>query len=93
MTIRPLHRFTSQQCDIMRVALKSHFMVLVDAMWDASTGAGVMACIDSMSALIGAYEMLWTTADERSLVADEAHVLREEMRSTSRDRIAAFGEI
>lgn len=80
------------QCSIIKDALRSYRIVVIDEMFDTSSGKHVLQLAARLQATEQLWAQLYVHQDMRDACHDEAYVMKEETQRMVRDRIELFGE-
>lgn len=80
------------QCSIIKDALRSHRIAIIEDMFDTSSGKRVLQLAARLQATEQLWAQLYVHPNMRDLARDEAYVMKEETQRMVRDRIELFGE-
>lgn len=80
------------QCNIIKEALRAHRLILIDDMFDTSSGKRVLQLAARLQAIEQLWGQLYVYPDLRDTARDEAYVMKQETQRVVRDRIELFGE-
>lgn len=80
------------QCSIIKDALRSYRLAVIDEMFDTSSGKRVLQLAARLQATEQLWVQLYVHQDMRDTCRDEAYVMKEETQRVVRDRIELFGE-
>ena len=80
------------QCSVIKDALRSYRLTVIDDMFDTSSGKRVLQLAARLQAIEQLWAQLYVHPDMRDLSRDEAYVMEQETQRMVRDRIELFGE-
>lgn len=80
------------QCSVIKDALRSYRLAVIDDMFDTSSGKRVLQLAARLQATEQLWAQLYVHPDMRDLARDEAYVMKQETQRMVRDRIESFGE-
>lgn len=80
------------QCSVIKDALRSYRLTVIDDMFDTSSGKRVLQLAARLQATEQIWAQLYVHPDLRDVCRDEAYVMEQETQRIVRDRIELFGE-